>query len=211
MANSTSAGPGSAAVARHAAQRILAEARFHSAAVPRPLHGLLRDIGNLIKSPLGAVEELVSSLGSVTPGGATVVWGALAAVILLASGLLAVRGARRALDAPAAAGTSGEQKRAPSAGQLEREALAAERAGRNSDAVRFRFRAGLMRLAEKQRLAGAGSMLNAEVSRALRSQRFDGLARSFDEVAYGGRVADSQDVEISRREWSRLLGSERER
>jgi hypothetical protein len=91
---------------------------------------------------------------------------------------------------------------------LERNADAAERDGRHADAVRLRFRAGLMRLAESERVQGAPSMLNAEISRALRSQRFDGLARRFEEIAYGGRAAMEQDAEASRHEWSRLLGSE---
>ena len=53
----------------------------------------------------------------------------------------------------------------------------------------------------------APSMLNVEVSRALRSERFDRLARSFEEIAYGGREAHAEDAAAARREWSQLLGS----
>ncbi len=64
-----------------------------------------------------------------------------------------------------------------------------------------------MRLAEHELIEAAPSTLNAEVSRTLRSEHFDRLARNFEEIAYGGREADAEDVVASRREWSRLLRS----
>jgi hypothetical protein len=206
MASSASATRGAAALARSQARAILAERRFHVAPIPRPLHGVLHAIGEALESPLHGVDELVSKLAASTPGGATVVWAALAALVLAVSGLLAVRGSRRALRGPAAGMGVGAE---PSmrAVDLERDAASAELQGRHADAVRLRFRAGLMRLAESERVETAPSMLNAEVSRALRSERFDALARRFDEIAYGGRAAMQEDAQVARSEWSRLLGS----
>ncbi len=195
-----------AAVARSQARAILAERRFRQGPIPRPLHGLLHAVGKALESPLGAVEELVSKLAASTPGGSITVWAVLAALVLAISCLFAVRGSRRALRDPAtgAGPGSGVPLRAS---DLERDAGEADAQGRYAEAVRLRFRAGLMRLAERELVAAAPSMLNADVSRALHSERFDALARRFDEITYGGRCALEVDSEDARREWSRLLGS----
>jgi hypothetical protein len=203
MPNSASA----AALARSQARTILAERRFHSAPVPRPLHGVLHAVGRALEAPLNGVDELVSKLAMHIPGGASVVWATLAAVVLVSSAVLAVRGSRRALRDVQAVGTRAGSAPPLRARDLEREADAAERAGLHANAVRLRFRAGLMRLAESERVQGAPSMLNAELSSALCSPRFDALARSFEEIAYGGRAAIEQDAQDARGEWDRLLSS----
>jgi hypothetical protein len=205
MASSTSTAGEPAALARHQAQSILTERRFRSGPIPRPLHGLLSDVGRALESPLEALNELVEKLGTITPGGTIVVWAVLAVILLGLSALLATHGARRSLrDRDTSAGTA-TGARPLSAAALERSALAAEREGHHAEAVRLRFRAGLMQLAEKQLVAP--SMLNVEVSRALGSRRFDELARRFDEIVYGGRPALEDDVRISRVEWAELLNS----
>jgi hypothetical protein len=203
MASSGSA----AALARGQARSILAERRFHAAPIPRPLHGLLHAVGTAVESPLSALERLVASLAVIAPGGTTTVWGVLAALVLTVSGLLATRGARRTLKPPIASGAVDGIAATMSAAELERAAVAAERQGLHADAVRLRFRSGLMLLVESELVAVAPAMLTAEVSRALHSERFDELARRFEEIAYGGRVATEEDTRSSRREWSRLLGS----
>jgi hypothetical protein len=195
---------GAAAAARGQARAILAERRFRQGPIPRPLHGLLHAIGSALESPLGWMEELVSKLAVSTPGGSITVWAVLAALVLAISCLLAVRSSRRALRDPAA-GTNPGGRLPLRASDLERDAGKAEALGRYAEAVRLRFRAGLMRLAERELVEAAPSMLNADVSRALNSERFDALARSFDEIAYGGRAAREQDSADARREWSRLL------
>ncbi|HLM85330.1 MAG TPA: hypothetical protein VK272_03980 [Solirubrobacteraceae bacterium] len=205
MASPTEAGKGAAALARSQARAILGEPRFHLAPVPRPLHGVLHAIGRALESPLQALEELVASLAVDVPGGSTVVWAALAALVLALGGLLSARGARRALGDTSST-TSGVE-RALRARDLEREASAAELGGRYGEAVRLRFRAGLLGLAESGRVDGAPSMLNAELSHALASERFDSLARRFDRIAYGGGAAAAQDAQSAREEWRRLLGS----
>jgi hypothetical protein len=206
MASSTSAGA-AAALARERARAILTESRFHSGPIPRPLHGLLHAVGRALESPLQALEELVSSLAADVPGGAATVWAALAAAVLGLTALLATRGARRSLRDHDGEGVRAGAAHAPRAGELEREATTAETEGRHGDAVRLRFRAGLMRLSERELVDGAPSMLNAEIARALDSEHFDRLARRFEEVAYGGRGAGAEDVRVARREWSSVLGS----
>jgi len=210
MASSLAAGAGPAAAARRSAEQILTESRFQRAPVPRPLHGVLKDIGNFLESPLNAIGELVSELGEHVPGGESLVWAVLAAVLLAVVALLATHGARRALRAPET-GPHAARNAPPSAAELEREAERAEREARYADAVRLRFRAGLMRLAERDLVEGAPEMLNGEVARALHSRSFDALAGRFDEIAYGGAQAGEADAELSRREWRSVLGSERAR
>jgi uncharacterized protein DUF4129 len=196
-----------ARLARERARAILAESRFHSGPIPRPLHGLLHAIGKALESPLEELEELVSSLAVGVPGGTATAWAALAAAVLALSALLAARGARRSLRDPTGDSARAGAARALRASDLERDATAAEAQGRHADAVRLGFRAGLMRLAERQLVDGAPSMLNADVSRALRSEHFDRLASRFEEIAYGGRQASAEDVRRARREWGSVLGS----
>jgi hypothetical protein len=207
MASSISSSREASALARGQARAILAEARFHSGPIPRPLHGLLHAVGSALESPLHALEELVSSLGALAPGGTITVWALLAAVVLALSAVLATRGARRALREPHGGSGAAGAGAPVRASELERDAAAAEAQGRNAEAVRLRFRAGLMRLAESEVIEAAPTMLNGELSRALRSEHFDRLARSFEEIAYGGREADAEDLIASRHDWSRLLGS----
>jgi hypothetical protein len=96
-------------------------------------------------------------------------------------------------------------RRAPTAAELERAAAVAERERRFDEAVRLRFRAGLLLLADRELVAFQPSMSNSAVACVLRSQRFERLARSFDEIVYGGRPAGSEDVETARSEWQALL------
>lgn len=211
MASAASASSQSAALARSQARAILAERRFRSGPVPRPLHGLLHTVGRALESPLQLLDELVAKVGNIAPGGTATVWAVLAAAVLALSALLATRGARRALREPYGTGALAGTGPPVRASDLERDATAAQAEGRHADAVRLRFRAGLMRLAERELVAAAPSMLNAEVSRALGSESFDQLARRFEEIAYGGRDAEEGDVLTSRREWSELLASREHR
>lgn len=207
MSSTAEAGTSTAAAARQQARAILAEARFRSPAIPRPLHGVLHTIGEALESPLNALNELVSRLAVGTPGGSATVWGALAALVLAVSGVLALRRARRSLrvaDVTYPARGLGLQM---SAAELLRAAEAAEREGCAADAVRLHFRRGLLLLMESKRVSNAPAMLTTDVSRALGSEQFDALARTFDEIAYGGRAATGQDVDASRRGWSTLLRS----
>lgn len=209
MASNASSAGSSAASARRQAQTILGEGRFHEATVARPLRGLLHAIGRVLESPVEGLEELVARIGGAAPGGTTLVWGVLAAVALAALGLIATHTARRALAAPAGGASAADGIATLSAAELEHQALAAERQGRYGDSTRLRFRAGLLRLAERELVAVSPAMRSGEVSRALGSSTFDELARQFDEIAYGGRPAGRADVERARREWSSLLGGKR--
>jgi hypothetical protein len=196
-----------AEVARRQAESILAEGRFHSAPVPHPLHGLLQTIGQGLEEALSVVPKGVAEGGTIAPGGSATVWGLLAAVLLAIGGAIAVRGARAALLDGGSPAYPGSSATPVGPAELLRAATAAEREGRAGDAVRLHFRRGLALLLEGDRVQVGPAMLSAEVSRALRSRQFDQLARSFDEIAYGGRVATAEDAQDARRGWSTLLKS----
>lgn len=74
--------------------------------------------------------------------------------------------------------------------------------------MRLRFQGGLLGLGERAVIDFAPSMSNGEVSRALHSERFDALARRFEEIVYGGHPAEEEDVMVARQEWRRLLRSQ---
>ena len=194
---------GSPAAAHRAAEAILAEGRFHQPPLPDPLHGVLEWVGRAITDPFGAIGRLVSRLGRHFPGGVAGVWAVGAAILLVAVGLLAMRRTRtrigRSLEF-----SGGEVRRATPA-ELERDAARAERGQRWDEAVRLRFRAGILRLGERLELASTDTTPNHTLGRRLGSERFDALAERFDEVVYGGAAATAADAEQQRHDWPELL------
>ncbi len=190
--------------ARRAAAAILRESRFHNPSVPRPLHGVLHDIGAAIAAVGHAMTHAVDHVGRIFPGGTVTVWVVLGLALLAAIVVGVRRHSRRALlrESGTAGLRAGGVERAA---DLEREAARAERDGRFEDAVRLRFRAGLARLAEEGAIRKARSTPNAELARALHSADFDELARRFDEIAYGAAPAGSADAEEARRRWSAVV------
>jgi hypothetical protein len=193
----------SPAAAHRAAAAILAEGRFHQPPVPDPLRGVAAWVGNAVLDPFNAIGRLVVHLGRVFPGGVAGVWAVGGALLLFAVWLLFVRRARFQLGQALDELSVGIRLQTPA--ELEREAAIAERAQDWDDAVRLRFRAGILRLGEKLELASTETVPNHMIGRVLRSRRFDSLAERFDEVAYGGGAATAADAEQQRNEWPELL------
>jgi hypothetical protein len=191
----------SSTAARQAARSILSEGRFHSSSVPDPLHGVLVRIGQLVDDPLSAVGRLFHRLGSVLPGGVAGAWAAAAGLVIVLTGGLALHRARTRL---ANTETASEVAH-PLAGDLERAAERAEREGRWDEAVRLRFRAGILRLGELDGYRHTDATPNHSLARMLGSESFDQLTRRFDEIVYGGQEATSVDAEAQRRAWPELI------
>jgi hypothetical protein len=199
-----------AAAAREAAQAILGESRFHPPAVPRPLHGLLHAIGTALRAPAHFVARVVADLAGVIPGGAPVVWILVALAVIATGVLIARRYSRLALlrvGEDAGSGTG----RPVQAAELMRWAEQAEREGRLEAAVRLRFRAGLASLNERGVIPAPAATPTTGVAERLQSQRFDGLARRFEEIAYGAGRAAAADLEDARQGWSAVLAGREER
>ena len=88
---------------------------------------------------------------------------------------------------------------------LERLAAEAEAAGDLEEALRLRFRAGLLRLDARGAIEYRPSISTREVRRKLRSEDFDALAATFDDVVYGGRAAEGADVSDARERWPAVV------
>jgi len=187
--------------ARNAAQHILSGRQYRTAPTPRPfrkplnwlgdrLHGFFDWLGRAL-SHLPWLLVLVLALGV-----------AVAAITFAVAKIRARRGhpdARRSRRIP------GEESEDPD--ELERFADVAEREGRLDHALRLRFRAGLLRLGNRGVIRYRPSLTTNEVRRALGSESFDELARTFEAVAYGGRDAVPPDLDTARREWPRVVAS----
>jgi hypothetical protein len=182
---------------RHLAASILSERRFRGAPLGQPLHSELHQIEHWLAGIASAARHF--------PGGAVVFWAVLAALVLSAAVWLTRRSLSRLAPAPPAghaalAGRGGEDPRA-----LDADADAAEQRGAFADAVRLRFRAGLLALGARGAIEYRSSLRTVEVSRRLESDEFDGLARTFERVAYGDGTASETDATAARDGWRRVL------
>jgi hypothetical protein len=193
----------SSAELRRQARSILAQSRFERPAAPRPLDGLFHWVAPVVRWLSRAVDKVVA----LVPGRGAVLWPVLAVLVLAAAVLLARRSIRRRARAEVdeARGRRVGATTMDDPGQLERSADEAARAGDLNEAVRLRFRAGLVRLDEQSVIALRPSLTTGEVARVARSPTFAGLAGTFEEVAYGGRSATRADVETARTAWPSVL------
>jgi hypothetical protein len=185
--------------ARREARIILAEDRFRASAVPRPFREALERVG-------AALSGVVDAIARRVPGGEATVWIALGGLALGVAAVVAARIARRrAAGAAAWRANRGPASSGDDPAALERAAAEAERRGDPAQALRLRFRAGLLRLDAAGAIRLRPSMTAGEAARTVRSPTLAALARDFDEVAYGGGMADPDRVEASRRGWPTVL------
>jgi hypothetical protein len=184
--------------AREQAQEILSERRFHETELPRPLERPLEWLGDRLHTIGDALDAL--------PGPPALARILLAGLVLAAALAVALRLIRaRAPGAPRRAGSSADGRRPPDPAELEREADAAERAGDLERALRLRFRAGVLRLAERRLVDDPASVTTGRLVRRLRSDDFARAARAFDEVVYGRRAPTAEDVRLARAGWQAVL------
>jgi hypothetical protein len=190
---------------RAQARDVLAEGRFHGSSVPGPFRGLIDWLEGLVPDFDGWLDWL----DDVLPGGRSVVWavlgGVLAGIVWWVARRFLNRRVRAAAEAAGAAAAPVEDPRA-----LERQAEAAEAAGDLERALRLRFRAGLLRLDARGAIVFRPSISTFEVRRALRSDDFDSLAATFDDVVYGGRPPEGSDVAAARERWPAVVSAARE-
>jgi Domain of unknown function (DUF4129) len=183
--------------AREQAQEILSERRFHETELPRPLQGPLEWLGDRLQT-IGEALDAV-------PGPPALAWILLAALVLAAAlgvALRLIRGRAPGVSRRAGASSDG---RPPDPAELEREADAAERAGDLERALRLRFRAGVLHLAERRLVDDPASVTTGRLVRRLRSDDFARGARAFDEVVYGRRAPTPDDVRLAREGWKAVL------
>jgi hypothetical protein len=194
-------GAGAASRARREARDVLAQRRFRPSAVPAPLRSVRERIGDWLRRPF---EDAFRWIASWLPGGASLLWVLLAALVLGAAVALATRaGARGRMAAGGAAGGEAGREQV-SAAHLLREAERAERAGDLDAALRLRFRAGLLELDSRELIELRPALTNRELLRDVPSPTLAGLVDGFEAVAYGGRPAEPDDVRSARDGWPRV-------
>jgi hypothetical protein len=187
--------------ARRTARDILNGRQYRSSPTPRPFRRQLTWIGDRVHGILEPIGRAISEvpLWIVLTISAVLV----ALVVLLVVGL--VRARRGRPDTRPGATMPAAEVEDPD--ELERAADVAERDGRLDEAVRLRFRAGLLRLGDRGAIRYRPSVTTNEVRRVLGSQTFDELARTFETIAYGGQEATGRDVDSARRDWPRVVAS----
>jgi hypothetical protein len=199
------------AEARSEARRILAERKYHGSHLPRPLHGILHWLGVhlhfLVRAYHWVANELTRWFDSVANlvGGPDVLWTILGVIIVAIAVWTAMRLAQRRAGHDALLAHTGAGARSLDPRELERLADEAEHRGDLEIALRLRFRAGLLRLGAAHAVELRPGLTTREARRALRSPRFDSLARTFDEVVYGRRPPKPDDVESAKLEWPRVV------
>jgi len=186
--------------ARRVARDILGGRQYHASPTPRPLRHQLTWIGDRVHDFAGWIGRGLSHI----PEGVAI---AFAAAVLGIAVWIIVRYARGRRGRPdsrtPASAVGADATEDPR--DLERAADAAERARRFDEALRLRFRAGLLRLGARGAIRYRPSVTTNEVRRVLGSETFEELARAFEAVAYRGRDADEPDLEAARREWPRVV------
>jgi hypothetical protein len=193
----TATPPGADTRARH----ILSERRFTGSSVPRPFTGILGWLGRR----LSFIGHLVNRLGRVVPGGDTSVWIILSLVVVAIAAVAATRVAQRREGRLLVLERHHRRRQLEDPAKLEREALEAEERGDFEQALRLRFRAGLLRLGRADRLPLRDSLTGGQAAGLLHLDEFDALVRDFDEVVYGRRAAGRDDVARAREEWAQVL------
>ncbi len=213
------AAPVDPAQARHDVRSILAGDRYHPKDSPRPLDSVLtwldhhlHGVGHALGVVFLPIGRFFAWLWQHTFGALPIVLAVALGVAVLAAILFAtVRAVERRPAARAAghaAGAAGEPS--ATAEDLERGADEAEAAGRYGDAVRLRFRAGLLRLErDADAIVNRPGLTTREVRVRLHSERFDALADTFEVVAYGGVAAAADDADSARHDWRAVVGEAR--
>jgi hypothetical protein len=178
--------------AQREAEAILSGRRFDKAPLKDPVQTVFDKIGHAL-----------GQLASDAPGGPVAFW-VIVAVVILALTAAGVRRAMRRLDWHAAASAAREGIASQTPESLEREAQAAEAQGAFAEAVRLRFRAGLLLLGSRKLIDYNPAVLNSDVARRLHSPKFDALAGTFERIAYGGAAAGESDAAAAREGWREL-------
>jgi len=186
--------------ARNAARHILSGRQYRNAPTPRPLRHQLSWLGDRVHS----VTDWIGQVLSHVPPLLLLLFGLTVVAVLIAFVVAKARARRGSPDARGRSRVAREDE-TEDPGELERAADAAEQAGHLDQALRLRFRAGLLRLGDRGAIQYRPSVTTTEVRRVLGSETFDELARTFDAVAYGGRDAEPPDLDTARREWPRVV------
>ncbi len=193
--------------ARAGARQVLDADKYREQQLPRPFKGVLEWLADLVRPVTDAVSDAVRAVFRAIlalPGGeylllALALGAALAVAWWLAS--------RRSRSAVTGVGGSGLVDLAADPADLDRRADEAEAAGDLALAVRRRYEAGLLRLVRAGRLVLRADTTAEAAARQVADPTMDRLTTDFEEVTYGGRAAEPDDVARARSGWLEVLGA----
>ncbi|MGH9138173.1 MAG: DUF4129 domain-containing protein [Acidimicrobiales bacterium] len=180
-----------------AARRILDGRKYNPVEAPRPLRGVLRQLGEWL-SPLGRPFRAIADNDGLL---------VLAALATIAGATVVAARLTKRRTAAVARGPAGvrEVSAEDDPARLDQLADEAERRGDLRLAYRLRFRAGVLRLKRAGVVADRPSMTTGALARQVHSPGFDHLAGDFDEVAYGELPVAPSDLAEARQTWRRVL------
>lgn len=196
-------GAATPAAAREQARDVLAQRRFQATKVPSPLRKVRERIGAALRSAGRPFEDAFNWLAERLPGGRAVLWVLLATFVLASAAILAGRAGTREEAAANAGDGAGDEERI-SAARLREQADRAERDGALEEALRLRFRAGLVELDSRELIELRPALTNRELLGTVPSPTLAELVDGFEAVAYGGRPADADDLRSARDGWPRV-------
>jgi hypothetical protein len=184
---------------RDEANRILSQPEYRVETTTSERFGTwLRDLWFAFLEFLDTVAGLV--------GGPLVLGTILALMVVIVAVLVARNlGRRRARELEDRIRREHVLARGVDPGELENEADTAASRGDHAEAVRLRFRAGLLRLDESGRIEYRPGLTGAEIEDLLQSPVFGMLARRFDEIVYGRQRASADDYTQAVAGWRALL------
>ncbi len=199
---------------RRQAEDILSKAPYRTAPAhsPRPLAGLLHAIGRGLDWAFGCPARWLYHHAFVPVGhgftGAVGGWwplvlGVVSVGLGVMAGVLLVRRRGRIASRGPVSPVRGPGVEDPD--DLERRASAAETEGDLEGAVRLRFAAGVLRLAQRGVVLNADAQTDRQISERLRSPAFDALAHRHEVIVYGGVRATRSDAAHARNNWPTVL------
>jgi len=193
-----------AGAAREQARDVLAQRRFQRTKIPSPLRDVRERIGAGLRWLGRPFASAFNWLAERVPIPSPVLWALLAGGVLAAAAVLARRAGAQRGDDRVRDGAGGADEARMSASRLRQEAERAERRGALEEALRLRFRAGLVELDDRQLIELRPALTNRELLGAVPSPTLAALVDGFEAVAYGGRPADADDLRNARDGWPRV-------
>lgn len=184
------------------ARDILSDGRYRDSEPPRPLKGVTEWIDERLEGVGRSVTDFITR---VLPGGMALFWVLMVLIVVLVTIVLSLRYGARGTRGRADDRWDTSRRSREDPGQLERSADRAEAEGDLETSIRLRFRAGVLRLANRGVLPRWSSVTSEEISEALGSPTFDQVAATFDRVVYGHQSATKRDVDESRRGWGAIV------
>ena len=184
---------------RAEAERILSQAKYRvETTTSERFSAWMRDLWFRFLDFLDSVAGLV---------GGPLVLGSILVVTVVAVSMLIARnlGKRRAREMEQQIRREHALARGVDPGVLEEAADRAAGRGEIGEAVRLRFRAGLLRLDEAGLIKFRPGLTSAEITEELQSPLFESLAVRFDEIVYGRQPATREDYGTAQNGWRDLL------